>query len=184
MAYNNNFNNKKFVFGYFIKDEKIICIDQLNNNLGVVNTSYALQLARNEGLELVMVSPGRKGSLSTCKILDFSKFKYEQNKKEKFAKKQQRENAIKIKEVKFRPSIDENDILVKANQLKDFISDGNKVKITILFKGRELCHKNVGAELINKFSTMIGASIDGEISMTGKNMIAFLTKEVFKEAVQ
>jgi translation initiation factor IF-3 len=176
LRYSNNYYNRdsnKFTFGRFIRDEKVICIDQDDNNLGLVETSYALNLARQANLELVMVS---QGNPSTCKILDFSKFKYESNKREKIAKKNQRKNEIKIKEVKFRPATNENDLLNKANQLKDFLSEGNKLKVTVVFKGRELCHRELGIETMKKFAGMICANFDGEPSMTGRNMVAILVK--------
>lgn len=179
----NNRDNNKFTFGRLIRDIKVMCIDQNNNNLGLVDTSYALNLAREANLELVMVSQGKYGNPSTCKILDFSKFKYENNKKDKLAKKNQRKNEIKIKEVKFRPSTNENDLLNKANQLKDFISEGNKLKVTVIFRGRELCHRDLGIDTMKKFADMICANFEGEPSMTGRNITAILIKHVNKTEV-
>lgn len=167
---------KKYIFGRFIRDPKVICIDNNNDNLGILETSYALQLARDANLDLVIVSYGKRGNLSTCKILDLGKYKYEQDKKNKITKKKQRENAVKIKEVKFRPSTDYNDLLNKANQLNDFLSEGNRLKVTITFRGREMIHKNIGIETLKKFAEMISAHFDIEPSMNGRNMTAILVR--------
>lgn len=171
---NNNDNSKKYIFGRFIRDRQVLCIDHNNNNLGLIDTVEALQIARNENLELVMVSQGKKGFPSTCRILDFGKYKYEQEKKEKVAKRKQRDNAIKTKEVKFRPTTDDNDLKIKAQQLSEFLSEGNKVKVTVVFKGREIVHKDRGIDALHKFASMISGNFDGEISMTGRNLVAFI----------
>lgn len=184
MAYiNNNYRNRdsvKIIFGRFIRDAKVICIDQDNNNLGVVDTIYALDLAKQANLELVLVSVGKAGAPSTCRILDLNKYRYELIKKDKNLKKKQRQNIIKIKEVKFRPSTHDNDLLTKARQLKDFLDEGNKIKISVMFRGRELAHKDIGLEIIHKFANMISATFDGEPSLNGKNLIAVLVKQQVK----
>jgi translation initiation factor IF-3 len=119
-------DDKRYVFGRFIREPSVYCIDQNNNNIGLIDTRDALNMAYEVGLELVMVSQGKGKTPSTCKILDFGKYKYEQEKRDKVSKKKQRENAIKIKEVKFRPVTDDNDLKTKANQLREFIDDGNR----------------------------------------------------------
>lgn len=176
-------DDKRYVFGRFIREPRVHCIDQNNTNLGLIETKDALRLAHDAGLELVMVSQGKHGSPSTCKILDFGKFKYEQEKRDKVAKKRQRENAIKIKEVKFRPTTDDNDLLTKARQLQNFIDDGNRLRVTITFRGREMAHREIGLERMNKFAEMISANYDGEPSMNGRNLNAILIRAE-KEAVQ
>lgn len=175
-------DEKRYVFGRFIREPKVYCIDQNNNNIGLTDTRDALRMAQDAGLELVMVSQGKKGNPSTCKILDFGKYKYEQEKRDKVAKKKQRENAIKIKEVKFRPVTDDNDLQTKARQLQDFVDEGNRLKVTITFRGREMAHREIGLETLNKFAHMVSGRFETEPSMMGRNMTAILTKP--KEAVQ
>lgn len=184
MAYiNNNYRNRdniKIIFGKFIRDAKVICIDQDNNNIGIVDTEHALSLAKQVNLELILVSVGKSGAPSTCRILDLNKYRYELIKKEKNLKKKQRQNVIKVKEVKFRPSTHDNDLLTKARQLKEFLDEGNKIKVYVTFRGRELAHKDIGIEIINKFANMISAIFEGEPSLNGKNLVALLIKQQVK----
>ena len=158
------------------------CIDQNNNNIGLTDTRDALRIAEEAGLELVMVSQGKGNTPSTCKILDFGKFKYEQEKRDKVVKKKQRENAIKIKEVKFRPVTDDNDLQTKAKQLHEFVGEGNRLKVTVTFRGREMAHREIGLDTLNRFAQMVSAKFESEPMMTGRNMTVILTKP--KEAVQ
>jgi translation initiation factor IF-3 len=169
-------NDYKYVFGRFIREPRVVCIDQDNNNLGIIDTQEALRLAHQAGLELVMVSQGKAGNPSTCKVLDFGKYKFEQEKKEKVAKKKQRENAVQIKEVRLRPSTGENDLVVKARQLQEFIDDGNRLKVTVQFRGREMAHREIGFETMKKFAQMISAQYEGEPLVTGRNITVVLFK--------
>src|SRR5690554_4765412 len=100
-------------------------------------------MALDAGLDLVQVSSGGRNSSPTCKILDYGKYKYQQSKNEKAAAKKQRENSVKIKEIKFRPTTDINDLRTKASKVQEFLNDGDKVKITIAFRGREVSHKEI-----------------------------------------
>jgi translation initiation factor IF-3 len=175
--------DKRYVFGRFIREPKVYCIDHTNTNLGLIDTQEGLRRAQDAGLELVMVSQGKQGKPSTCKILDLGKFKYDQEKRDKVAKKRQRENAIKIKEVKFRPTTDDNDLLTKARQLQKFVDDGNRLRVTITFRGREMAHREIGIEKMNKFAEMISANYDTEPSMSGRNLNAVLIRAE-KEAAQ
>lgn len=172
-------DEKQYTFGFLIREPKIYCIDQNNSNLGLIDTRDALRLADEAGLELVLISQG-KGKPSTCKILDLGKFKYEQEKRDKVTKKKQRDNIIKFKEVKFHPSTDDNDLLTKARQLQDFINDGHRIKVTIVFRGREMAHREVGLNKMNKFAQMMCAQYDSEPIQAGKNMTAVLIKSELK----
>jgi translation initiation factor IF-3 len=166
----------KYITNHQIRYPQVLCINQNGENLGVIPIEKALAIAQESELDLMMVS-GDSSRTPTCRILDFSKFKYEQEKKEKLLKKKQRETAIKIKEVKIRPATGDNDLLNKARQMQEFIDDGNKVKITLMFKGRELCHKNIGIETLVKFVEMIkNAQLDGDPVMSGKNMVAMIKR--------
>lgn len=168
---------KRYIFGRFIREPQVYCIDHEEVNHGLIDTRDALRIAQDAGLELVIVSQGKNGSPSTCKILDFGKYKFEQEKREKIIKKKQRENAIKIKEIKFRPVTDENDLKTKANQLQEFINEGNKLKITVVFRGREMAHREIGLEIMNKFAGMVSAEFEQEPSMIGRNLNAILVKK-------
>ncbi len=169
-------NDYRYVFGRFIREPKIVCIDQDNNNIGLIDTQEALRMAHSVNLELVMVSQGKSGKPSTCKILDFGKYKFEQEKRERVAKKKQRENAIKIKEVRLRPSTGENDLITKARQLQEFVDDGNKLKVTVQFRGREMAHRDIGIETMKKFAQLISAQYEGDPLITGRNITVVLCK--------
>lgn len=168
--------NSRYVFGRFIREPKIVCIDHNNNNLGIIDTLEALRIAHNEGLELVMVSQGKGDKPSTCKILDFGKYKYEQEKKEKESSKKQRENAVKIKEVRLRPSTGDNDLVVKARQFQEFVDEGNRLKVTVQFRGREMAHREIGSDTMRKFAQLMRAKYEGEPLITGRNMTVILFK--------
>ena len=166
----------RYVFGRFIRETKIVCIDQDNNNIGIIDTQEALRMAHSSGLELVMVSQGKNGKPSTCKIVDFGKYKFEQEKRDRTAKKKQRENAIQIKEVRLRPSTGEHDLENKARQLKEFIDEGNRLKVTVQFRGREMAHREIGIETMKKFAQLISAQCEGDPMITGRNMTVVLFK--------
>ncbi len=117
-------------------------IGKEGENLGVVAINEALKIAEDADLDLVEVVPNAKPPV--CKVMNYGKFKFEQSKKAQQAKKKQKQ--IQIKEVKFRPVTEENDYQVKLSNLKRFLSDGDKAKITIRFRGRELAHKDIGME--------------------------------------
>jgi len=141
-----------------IRAPRVLCIDQNNDNLGIISISAALDKARNEGLDLVQVSPPGKDRVPTCKIIDYGKYKYEQSKKKKLRDKKQRESVVKIKEIRLRPAISDNDLEIKARKAAEFLKDGNKVKVTIIFKGREKTHKNIGIDKLNQYLDFINNS--------------------------
>ncbi|HJZ22905.1 MAG TPA: translation initiation factor IF-3 [Candidatus Babeliales bacterium] len=176
--YNNNKNNQQFHYiNRQIRAAHVLCIDENNNNCGVVPFHKALELATKSGLDLVQIGGVSNGNPPTCKILNYGKFKYELQKKDKLAKKKQRESLIKVKEVKFRPSTDTNDLRIKAKQAQIFLDDGDKLKITIVFRGRELSYRELGEKTLNEFlSMLIGVQIDGQAVMFGKNMTVNVSK--------
>lgn len=167
---------EKFFVNKSIRAREVRCIDH-NGKHAIMKTYDAIKLAEEQGLDLVQVSKGRE-DIPTCKILDYSKFKYEQSKKEKLAKKKQRENAIKIKEIKFRPSTGENDLKTKAKHAQEFIDDGHKLKITIAFRGREMAYKDVAIETLDTFiGFLTGAVYEVSPSMSGRFMSAIIVKK-------
>jgi len=136
--------------------------------LGIISVEKALNIAKKEGYDLVEISPN--STPVVCKIMDFSKYKYQLRKKEQEAKKKQR--IIEIKEVKLRPNIAIGDFNIKLNNTKRFISNGNKVKITLFYKGREIVHEKVGMNIIEKFKAKVQefAKIENDIKKEGKRV--------------
>jgi translation initiation factor IF-3 len=165
-----------FIINHNIRASKIICIDDENVNLGLIPLDEAIAIAHSRNLDVIMVSPSSKDTAPTCRILDFGKYKYEQEKKEKAVKKKQRENAVRVKEVKLHPSTSDNDLQTKARQMIDFISEGNRVRAAVFFRGRELAHKELGLDTLRKFTKLVGAQFDGEPAMTGKALSVMITK--------
>jgi translation initiation factor IF-3 len=129
-----------------IRVPQVRLIDQDGEMQGVMSARDALLRAYAVGLDLLEISPNADPPV--CKILDFGKFKYEQQKKRNEAKKKQR--VIEIKEVKVRPNIDENDYQVKLRSMKSFIDEGDKVKVTLRFRGREMAHQDIGVKVLER----------------------------------
>jgi translation initiation factor IF-3 len=129
-----------------IRIPQVRLIDQDGEMQGVMTAREAMQRAFSVGLDLVEISPNADPPV--CKILDFGKFKYEQQKKRNEAKKKQK--VIEIKEIKVRPNIDENDYQVKMRAMKSFIEEGDKVKVTLRFRGREMAHQDIGVRVLER----------------------------------
>lgn len=129
-----------------IRVPQVRLIDQDGEMQGVMSTREALQRAFSVGLDLAEISPNADPPV--VKILDYGKFKYEQQKKKNEAKKKQR--VIEIKEIKVRPNIDENDYQVKMRAMKSFIEEGDKVKVTLRFRGREMAHQDIGIKVLER----------------------------------
>lgn len=121
-------------------------IDEEGNQVGIISNREALEKAYEKGLDLVEVSP--KSNPPVCKIMDYGKYKYKKEIAEKERKKNQTQ--IVVKEIKLRPKIDTNDLKTKKNHVKRFLKNSNKVKITIMFRGREIVHKDIARELMDK----------------------------------
>jgi translation initiation factor IF-3 len=124
-------------------------IDQEGKQVGVVSIREAKQMAFDAELDLVEISPGAEPPV--CRVMDYGKFRFEQNKKLQAAKKKQKQ--IQVKEVKFRPGTDEGDYQVKLRNLMRFLVDGDKAKVTVRFRGRELSHKELGMDLLKRIET-------------------------------
>jgi translation initiation factor IF-3 len=129
-----------------IKIPEVRLIDQNGDQVGVMATDEARERAAAAGLDLVEISP--KARPPVCKIMDYGKFKFEQAKKQQQAKKKQKK--VQLKEVKFRPNTDDGDFQVKMKNLRKFIDQGNKVKVTIMFRGRELAHRELGSQMLDR----------------------------------
>ena len=129
-----------------IRVPQVRLIDQDGEMMGVMTARDAMLRAPSVGLDLVEISPNADPPV--CKILDYGKFKYEQQKKRNEAKKKQK--VIEIKEIKVRPNIDENDYQVKMRAMKSFIEEGDKVKVTLRFRGREMAHQDIGVRVLER----------------------------------
>lgn len=156
-----------------IRDREVRVIGPDGEQLGIMSAKEAYLKAKDADLDLVKIAPTAKPPV--CKIINYGKFRYDQARKEKEAKKKQR--TIDVKEIRLSPNIDINDLNTKANQARKFLSKGDKVKVTLRFRGREMAHKDVGREVLNAFYEKLEdvAAIDKEAKMEGRSMIMFLT---------
>lgn len=145
----------------------------------MVTTAEAQDRARGAGLDLVEISP--KAQPPVCKIMDYGKFKFEQAKKNQLAKKKQKK--VQLKEVKFRPNTEEADYQVKLRNLRRFIGQGNKVKVTIMFRGRELAHRDIGSDMLDRLEEDLVDEVVVEqrpAKMEGRFMIMLLAPKPAK----
>ena len=159
-----------------IRDKEVRLIDSDGSQLDVVNIEFAMKKAEERGLDLVKIAP--QAVPPVCRIMDYGKFKFEQDKREKEARKNQR--VIDIKEVRMTPSIDVHDFEVKMNNAIRFLKSGCKVKVAVRFKGRELAHTNLGTELLKRFSDGCAefGNLDKVPKLEGRQMVMFLTSKV------
>ena len=143
--------------------------------IGVMTPRDALEKAQDAGLDLVEISPNAEPPI--CKILDYGKYKYEQQKKAAEAKKKQK--IVELKELKIRPSIEDHDLQVKLKAARKFIGEGNKVKFTLRFRGREMAHINLGRDVINRLREELSdiAKIELHAKMEGRQMIMILAPD-------
>ena len=160
-----------FLINDQIEFSKVQVIKSNGEKAGLLPIATAIKLAEDEGLDLVLVSSNPTNPV--CKILDYSKYKFEMNKKAKESKKKQK--VIEIKEVRISPNIDRHDLEVKAKNANKFIDAGNKVKVTMRFRGRELNFVEQGKEIMETFRNLIlDAQVEKEAKMEGKNLVMFL----------
>ena len=159
-------------YNEFITVPKVRVIDDEGENLGVMFTQEAIEQAADVGLDLVEVSPNADPPV--CKFLDIGKFKYEAQKKANIARKTQKTQ--ELKEIKMRPNIDDHDYATKMKKVHDFIGDGDKVKITLRFRGRELSHQQLGMALLQRVAENVGeiAKVEAYPRMEGRQMLMVL----------
>ncbi len=148
--------------------------------LGIMSAKEALEKAEEANLDLVKISPNAVPPV--CKLMDYGKFKFEQTKREKEAKKNQ--HVVEIKEVRMSPSIDINDFNVKLRNAQKFLAEGDRVKVTVRFRGREMAHTEIGKELLLKFAEQCAdvAILDKEPKLEGRHMSIFLSAKVAKDS--
>ncbi|MFQ5751517.1 MAG: translation initiation factor IF-3 [bacterium] len=154
---------------------KVRLIDTDGKQIGIVDKSEAIEIAMNRGMDLVELSPD--AAPPVCKIMDYGKYKYQQSKKEKITKKKQ--HVINVKEIRLRPKIEDHDFNFKTNHARKFLEKGNKVKASVLFRGREMTHKEFAKTLLERMAAELDdiAKIDREPLMEGRMMIMCLTKK-------
>ncbi len=147
-------------------------IDQEGENRGIVSLQEARELAEEQGLDLVEIVP--TADPPVCRVMDYGKFRFEENKKLQAARKKQKQ--VQVKEVKFRPSTDEGDYRVKIRNLTRFLSEGNKGKVTIRYRGREMAHRELGAELLKRIENDLAeiAVVEQRPKMEGRQMVMVL----------
>ena len=155
-----------------IRFKEVQVIDEEGNKLGKMNTEEAIDLAMDKNLDLVLVSSNPENPV--CKLMNYGKFKFEQAKREKESKKKQK--TFELKELRVTPNIEEHDFNFKVKNARKFLNDGNKVKITVRFRGRELNYVKLGEQVLNNFSESLSdvATLEKKPLLEGKNMFIIL----------
>ena len=158
-----------------IGDREIRLIGSQGEQIGVMNSKEALRMAREEELDLVLIAPNANPPV--CKIIDYGKYRYEMARKEKEAKKKQK--VIEIKEVRLSPNIDENDVNTKAKAARKFLEKGDKVKVTLRFRGREMAHVQKTKQILDVFAEKMSdvAVVEKAPKMEGRQMMMFLAEK-------
>src|SRR4051812_40747149 len=156
-----------------IRSNQVQLIDQTGHNHGPTDFQVALSRAQEAGLDLVEIAPNSVPPV--CKLLDYGKYKYQAQKKAAEARKKQK--VVEVKEIKLRPMIDDHDYEVKMRSMERFFEEGDKVKVTLRFRGREMAHQELGTRLLNrvKDDTTKMAKIESEPRMEGRQMVMILT---------
>ena len=162
-----------------IRDKEILLIGEHGEKLGIMSARDALKLAQDAELDLVKIAPTAKPPV--CKIIDYGKYRYELLRKEKEAKKKQK--VIEVKEVRLSPNIDTNDLNTKTSAARKFLEKGNKVKVTLRFRGREMAHMNQSKYILDEFAQSLAdiAVIDKPSKVEGRSMVMFLTAKALKK---
>ena len=158
-----------------IRDKEVRVIGEDGEQLGIMSSRDAFKLAQEAELDLVKIAP--KAQPPVCKIIDYGKYRYEQARKDKEAKKKQK--TIEVKEIRISPNIDTNDLNTKVNNAKKFITKGNKVKVTLRFRGREMTHVQQSKHILDDVAEMLKdvASVEKPAKLEGRNMSMVLTEK-------
>lgn len=167
-----NISKKEVLLNEEIKEKEVRVVADGGEQLGIMSSQEALKIAEEREVDLVLMSPG--ATPPVCKIMDYGKFVYEQAKKNKEAKKKQK--VINVKEVRLSPTIEEHDISIKANNARKFLLDGNKVKVTVRFRGREADYSHIGQKILDKFYEKVEevCVIEKHAKLEGRNMILII----------
>ena len=158
-----------------IRDKEVRLVNEDGEQLGIMSSREALKMAQEAELDLVKIAPMAKPPV--CKIIDYGKFKYEQTRKDKEAKKKQK--TVEVKEIRISPNIDTNDLNTKVNNAKKFIVKGNKVKVTLRFRGREMAHVQQSKHILDDFAKLLEdvATVEKPAKLEGRNMSMVLTEK-------
>ena len=161
-----------------IRDSEIRLIGSTGEQLGIMSAAQAQRIADEQGLDLVKISP--QATPPVCKLMDYGKFRFEQGKREKEAKKNQ--HVVEIKEIRMSPGIDVGDFNTKLKNAQKFIADGNRVKVSVRFRGREMAHTDIGKDLLVRFAEQCAevATLDKEPKLEGRSMSIFLSPKTGK----
>ena len=161
-----------------IRDKEIRLIGDNGEQLGIMSAAEALDIAEERGLDLVKISP--QAQPPVCKLMNYGKFKFEQSKREKEAKKNQ--HVVEIKEIRMSPGIDVGDFNTKLKNAQKFLADGNRVKVSVRFRGREMAHTEIGRDLLTKFAEQCAevATMEKAAKMEGRSMTMFLSPKAGK----
>ncbi|MGN0550433.1 MAG: translation initiation factor IF-3 [Acutalibacteraceae bacterium] len=173
-----NISNKELQINDEIRDKEIRVIGNDGSQLGIMPASKALDMAAAQNLDLVKIAPQAKPPV--CKIMDYGKYRFEQAKREKEARKNQR--VVEIKEIRLSLNIDTHDFNTKLNHALKFIKNGDKVKVSIRFRGREMGHPELGYEIMRKFAEACAeqANVEKPAKLEGRNMLMFLAPKPTK----
>ena len=156
-----------------IKDKEIRLIGSEGEQLGIMSADEALKIADEQGLDLVKISP--QATPPVCKLMNYGKFRFEQSKREKEARKNQ--HVVEIKEIRMSPGIDVGDFNTKLKNAQKFIADGNRVKVSVRFRGREMAHTEIGKDLLDSFAEQCAevANLEKNAKLEGRMMSIFLS---------
>ena len=161
-----------------IRDSEIRLFGSTGEQLGIMSAAQAQRIADEQGLDLVKISP--QATPPVCKLMDYGKFRFEQGKREKEAKKNQ--HVVEIKEIRMSPGIDVGDFNTKLKNAQKFLADGNRVKVSVRFRGREMAHTDIGKDLLVRFAEQCAevATLDKEPKLEGRSMSIFLSPKTGK----
>ena len=171
-------SNKELQINEEIRDKEIRVIDADGSQLGIISTKDAMKIAIDKNLDLVKIAP--QAAPPVCRIMDYGKYRFEQAKQEKEAKKNQK--VIEIKEVRLSLNIDTNDFNTKVNHAIKFLKDGNKVKVSVRFRGREMAHSQMGTVLMQRFTDAVAevGTVEKQPKMEGRSMTMFISAKPVK----
>ncbi len=161
-----------------IRDKEVRLIGEDGEQLGILSSEQALEIAEERGLDLVKISP--QAVPPVCKLMNYGKFRFEQSKREKEAKKNQ--HTVEIKEIRMSPGIDVGDFNTKLKNAQKFLSEGNRVKVSVRFRGREMAHTEIGKDLLDQFAASCTemANLEKNAKLEGRNMSIFLAPKAAK----
>lgn len=156
-----------------IRDKELRLIGSGGEQMGIMSSEEALRIAEEQSLDLVKISP--QANPPVCKLMDYGKYRFEQSKREKEARRNQ--HVVEIKEIRMSPGIDTGDFNVKLRNAQKFLADGNRVKVSVRFRGREMAHTDIGRKLLDKFAEQCAetSTIDKGAKLEGRNMSMFLS---------